>query len=161
MDHLRQPSSRPAPCSPHDRLLSSRPESERVSRHPVFGGTAGEYRPTWSVALSIMLMRLLGCGKSIQSYLWLSACAHVSTMLIESLLPNPLPQLGHFLDLLDIRSLTQLPQKTWPQSFSTVLRMLALQTGQMATFCDEVSLCIEWHLDGNRHSPASRPSLWH
>lgn len=56
-------------------------------------------------------------------------------MLIESADPNDFPQLGHFRERFEIRSLTQEEQNTWPQSLRAVLRMLEVQTGQIARDC--------------------------
>lgn len=54
-------------------------------------------------------------------------------MLIESLEPNALPQLGHFRERFEIRSFTQDEQKTCPQSLRAVLRMFEVHTGQIAS----------------------------
>ena len=65
----------------------------------------------------------------------LASLTYVSTIPILSACPNALPQLGHFLFRFPIKSLTHSLQNTCPHNLSAVLRMLALQTGQMATFC--------------------------
>lgn len=71
---------------------------------------------------------------------------YVRTMLMESPEPNDFPQLGHLRERFEIRSLTQEEQKTWPQSLMTVLRMFDVQTGQIASCCEQMLVEIQSHM---------------